>query len=157
MYQWPKRRCVMSFGPLLVCFVSFALSPPCLLSSCCSVWSGGGIAILSPFVVACIPTLQAVACGGGWGCFHGPWSGCCHHPGVISLINENLKEIKSKEHNKKNLPEAQIMLSLMGQFLLLVLDRRGGGIIDSSGGSVVMLTYSWENKHIVWLHITGKV
>jgi hypothetical protein len=85
----------MSFGPLLVCFVSFSLSPPHLLLSHHSVWSGGGIAILSLFVVAHIPTLQAVTHSSGWGCFSGPQSGCCHHPGIISLINKNLKEIKS--------------------------------------------------------------
>ena len=84
-----------SFGPLLVCFVSFSLSPPRLLSSRRSVWSGGGVAVLSPFVVARVPTPRAVARGGGCGCFRGPRSGFCRHPGVISLINKNLKEIKS--------------------------------------------------------------
>ena len=95
MDQWPKRRRVTSLGPLLICFVSFSLSSPRLLSSHRSVWSGGGVAVLSPFVVARIPTPRAVARGGAWGCFRGPRSGFCHHPGVISLINKNLKEIKS--------------------------------------------------------------
>ena len=45
-------------------------------------------------------------------------------------------------------------LSSMGQFLLLVLDRKGGGV-DSGGGSVVMLklTCGWDNQRIVWSRI----
>jgi hypothetical protein len=88
MYQRPKRRRVTSLGPLLVCFVSFSLSPPCLLSSRRSVWSGGGVAVLSLFVVARFPTPRAVARGGGWGCFRGLLSGRRRRPGVISLINK---------------------------------------------------------------------
>jgi hypothetical protein len=51
------------------------------------------------------------------------------------------KSVELKEHNeKKNLPDAQMMLSSLGPCLLLVLDRRrgGGSIINSGGSSVVM-------------------
>ena len=64
--------------------------------------------------------------------------------------NSYLNQIKSKEHNNKNLPGAQMMLLLYGPTSGVGSRKEEGEVASSTvgGGSVVMLTCGWENEHI---------
>ena len=80
---------MMSLRPFFVCLASSTLSPLVSHCSICIPFSFGLVVALPfscCFVVVPMPTPQAVAHGGGWGCFRGPESGCRRRPDVISLL-----------------------------------------------------------------------